>query len=333
MYKKIHILIILLAFCIGAKAQDPVFSQPFVAAQFLSPASVGSGGYENRFQSNTRSQFIGGNNLYRTIAVGWDTRFSRKDPELLNYLGIGTQIISDQVMGGIMQTNYVSLNLAYHLFLDNDAHKNFALGLGTTFANTSLDKSRLRFGDQYDYTATYTGNGSLDLLKPFPSKFSVNAGVLYSIHSEQLFFQIGANAFFFSKPEVTYSLYNESSGLRKTMFVSVEKTISDIYTIMAHASYGSRNNVSQYFGGGAVGLPLSYKWNEVRRLYIGCFYRVGDAVIPSVSLMLNNYNMGLSYDFYNNSLSGASIKQNGFEITLSTSFGKKRHEFLRTLFD
>jgi hypothetical protein len=62
-------------------------------------------------------------------------------------------------------------------------------------------------------------------------------------------------------------------------------------------------------------------------------YRAGEAIVPNVSFMLNKYNLGLSYDVFMNNKSGAIIKQNGFEISFSTSFGKRRNEFLKTIFD
>jgi hypothetical protein len=49
--------------------------------------------------------------------------------------------------------------------------------------------------------------------------------------------------------------------------------------------------------------------------------------------MMDNYHFGISYDFYNNAISGANLRQNGFEITLSKSFGARRNDFLKTLFD
>ncbi len=52
-------------------AQDPVLSQVYNAAQFLSPASVGSGMYEHRIQANLRSQFMNGNSMYKTNVLGW----------------------------------------------------------------------------------------------------------------------------------------------------------------------------------------------------------------------------------------------------------------------
>ena len=330
---RIIISLVLIVSFVTARGQDPIFSQPYTAAQFLSPASVGAGGYGSRVQSNFRSQLIDGNSLYRTIAVGWDTRFQNEYADNINYLGVGGQIISDQVMGGIMQTNYISANVAYHIFIDELSNKNFSLGMGLTFAQISLDKSKLRFGDQFDYAAMYTGNSTLESLKPFPSKFSVNAGVLYSAHNEKMFFQVGANAFYYSKPDFTEFSFNQTSGLRATSFINIEKSISESYSIALHGAFSNRNNNNQFYAGGFIGIPIVYQWDEIRRLYLGCFYRGGDAIIPSMSFLMNTYRLGFSYDIYNNTLSSASIRQSSFEITLSKSFGTKRNEFFRTIFD
>ena len=87
-----------------AKAQDFVLSQPFTSAQFLSPASVGNGVYDQRIQSNFRTQSIGGSNYARNIVVGWDRKYNRKALDQSNYLGIGGQIISEQLMNGLINT-------------------------------------------------------------------------------------------------------------------------------------------------------------------------------------------------------------------------------------
>jgi len=77
-------------------------SQWFTSAQFLSPASVGNGVYNSRIQSNYRSQMLAGNQLYKTIVIGWDGRYKNKNEDVVNYLGIGGQIISDQIMEGVL---------------------------------------------------------------------------------------------------------------------------------------------------------------------------------------------------------------------------------------
>lgn len=78
---------------------------------------------------------------------------------------------------------------------------------------------------------------------------------------------------------------------------------------------------------------MVYKMDKVNRIYIGCFNRLYDALIPTVSIMMQKYTFGLSYDVYNTDITGARLKLNSFEISLSKSFGKKRNEWMRTIFD
>lgn len=116
----------LIVFAVNTYSQQGiVLSQPYISAQFISPATVGSGIYEQRIQSNLKSQFLDGNNLYRTLISGWDSCFKNADPEQKNYFGVGAQIISDQAMAGLFNSNYITLDFAYHLFLDANLKMNF----------------------------------------------------------------------------------------------------------------------------------------------------------------------------------------------------------------
>ena len=81
----------------GLKAQDFVLSQPFTSAQYLSPASVGNGVFDQRIQSNFRTQSIGGANYARSIVVGWHRKYNRKAEDQARYLGVEGQSISEQV--------------------------------------------------------------------------------------------------------------------------------------------------------------------------------------------------------------------------------------------
>ena len=51
------------------------------------------------------------------------------------------------------------------------------------------------------------------------------------------------------------------------------------------------------------------------------------------NIMMDDYIFGMSYDIYNNGLSAAGIRSNSFELTFSKSFGKRKQELMRTLFD
>jgi len=318
---------------LNAKAQEIVLSQPFAATQFLSPASVGNGVYDQRIQSNFRTQSIAGLNIAKTIVVGWDRKYNRRNEEASNYLGIGGQIISEQLMNGLLNTNFITLNSAYHLFLDGDESSNFAIGLGVTYAQTNLDQSKLRFGDMYDPSGNLTGIPTGELFLSNPSRLSANTGLLYTKHSGNTFLQLSANGFFFAKPDVTNSPYNEAPGMRSTLFLNLEKYFSENYTYLVHGAFSSRNKENSYVAGASISLPILSKFEHDRRFYLGCFYRFKNAIVPSVNIMMDDYIFGVSYDIYNNDLTGAGIRSNSFELTLSKSFGKRKQELMRTLFD
>ena len=336
MKKRVFILCILCCFYLIVNAQGPFLSQRYSAAQFLSPASVGTGVYQSRIQANYRSQILAGNELYKTIIIGWDGKYKNKDEDVVNYLGIGGQIISDQVMEGILQTNYATLNVAYHLFFDEDLKKNFSLGLGMTFAQSNLQLDKLKFGDQFLQGEFMNNSTSLSLknLSESASKISINSGLLYTYHDEKKFIQISGNAFYLSKPDLIAE--NPSAdNFKSFLFVNAEKELENKKSFLVHASYSSRNKLDQFLVGGSIGFPFGNNFDNYNKLYVGCFYRNNDAIIPMISILMKEYRFGFSYDVYSNDFSRAQLKPTSFEISLSVSslLGKKRSENLRTLFD
>ena len=333
MRKKIYILFYCLTLSLITKAQGVVLSQPFMSSQFLSAASVGDGQFGSRFQSNLKSQMIDGQNLYKTIVLGFDTRFKPADNNSKNYLGIGGQIISDQVMNGVMQTNLISLNMAYHIYLDNNLYKNISLGLGSGFTQTTLDRTKLRFADQYDYRAILTNSTSLENILPYPSSFSATASLLYTKHDQKSFVQTGFSAFFLDKPNMTYSLTNTAPENKYRFFTSAEMPFIGDYLLAVHGNYLYQKSNNQLNIGASIGVPLYNDEEDVKRIYFGCFYRANEAIVPSVSIISNKYIFGMSYDIYNTNKTSSSIRVSSFELSLSASMGRKKTDLFRTIFD
>ena len=330
--KKAYILCFMLLLGYKTWAQDPYLSQQFTAAQFMSPASVGNGLYQNRIRTNIRSQFVNGNNLYRTIVGGWDTQFNNNNPDKNNVVGIGVQIVSDQLMNGILQTNNISLNVSNRIYLDDNSFSSIAIGLGANLSQVYLDKSKLYFGDQFDYRAIVSAT-SAESIKGSTTKLSGNMGFIYSWHSDLMFLQVSGNALYNTKGSLTNSVENASTALKPNFFVNLERTFGDDFTFLVHGSYSTKGFYVQKMLGGAVGFPIMYEYDKVRRVYMGCYTRLGDAYMPTVSLMMDQYIFGMSYDIYNNNLTAANLKPNSFEISFSASFGDKKRNLLRTLFD
>ena len=311
-------------------------------AQFQSPALVGDGMYQQRIQSNLRTQIFGNMNVANTIVASWDSRIKNNSVDNNNTFGYGFQIMSDQLAGGLLQTNYLTMNLAYRLFLDGDKKHSIALGLAGTYTQTHLNQSKLILGDQLNSQmnnlSTSTGIPiSVLTFNNFPTSITANTGFVYTSHAENYFIQLGAGAFFNTIPNMVNNVKQEASGMRSNVFLNTETVVNEDKTFVLHASFNNRSNNDSLHQpiliGGSIGLPIGNKFEEDKRLYLGCYYRIREAFIPTFSLMMGSYIFGISYDIYNNDLSGANLRQNSFELSLSKSFGKKRNEFLRTLFD
>ncbi|MEI6586931.1 MAG: hypothetical protein WCL56_12645 [Sediminibacterium sp.] len=322
-------------------AQNMVLSQPYVNAQFQNPALVGDGIYDQRIQSNLRTQMFANNNVSNTIVGSWDSRFKNNDIDNINFFGYGLQLMSDQLAGGLLQTNYMTMNLSYRIYINDQEENSIALGLAGTYAQTFLNQSKLVLGDQlYSQMMNLSSISGLPVTQlsfnKFPHSFTANAGFVFKHHSEKSYIQAGIGAFN-TVPNVVTDIGQESAGLRGAVFINAEQLLEDDKTYVLHASYSNRSNNAtinqQIIFGGSLGLPIAYKAETLRRLYLGCYYRLKEAFIPTISFMMDGNVFGISYDVYNNDITGASIKQNSFELSFSKSFGKKRNEWMRTIFD
>ena len=98
-------------------------------------------------------------------------------------------------------------------------------------------------------------------------------------------------------------------------------------------AFTNRIKENTYVAGASFSFPIKYEYDHDRRLYLGCFYRYKDAISPSVNIMMDSYIFGLSYDIVTNGLPAAGFRTNSFELTFSKSFGKRKQELMRTLFD
>ena len=165
-------------------AQNMVLSQPYVNAQFQSAALVGDGQYDQRIQSNLRTQMFNNNNVSSTIVAGWDSRFKSKDAENNSSFGYGFQIMSDQLAGGLLQTNYLTMNLAYRIFVDEGKNNSIALGLAGTYAQSTLNQSKLKLGDQLNSQMNNLSSAGFPVsdlyFNKFPASLTANTGFVFN---------------------------------------------------------------------------------------------------------------------------------------------------------
>lgn len=335
--KSLKFTFIFLVIAFSVKAQAPYISQNFTAGHFFNPATVGLGSF-NKAQIFFRTQFNGVGQPYKTTGLGADFGFLKNEQTEPNNLGFGIQAVSDQVLNGILQTNFITASIADRIFLNDERSQFLSIGLGTTIITRSVDLQSLVFGDQY-YSGRLLNPSSLEVINSFKTKSTINVGLMYSQNKEASFIQIGASSYFINR-STGYNTNNDSIRVSPVNEFSqilgqfnYEQVFGGNKTLMIHANYQNRYENEFVYFGGAIGLPFNETYESTNRFYIGCFYRTKDAMIPYIGLMLNKYKLGITYDIYSNDMTLANLKPQTFEFTLSTYFGKRRNEGLRSIFD
>ena len=145
----------LLTLSMGARAQDPAFSQFFANPLYLNPAMAGVEG-PTKFYLGYRNQWPGAAQPYTTYHASWDQYFDALQG------GIGLHVINDRQGGGVINTISVDAIYAYHLKVSHELSLTggFQLSVGHRNRKTGdlvLPSDLLGIpGNQlYDYSVLY----------------------------------------------------------------------------------------------------------------------------------------------------------------------------------
>ncbi len=313
-------------------AQTHYSSQNFNLNNFFNPANSGFG-VNNKVQTIFRTQFEGVGNAYRTIGLAADVALLRKNSyDKNNLFGLGVQAVSEQVLDGVLQTNAVTLSLANRIFLDEDKASSIALGISSTLITRTIDASKLTFGDQYNSGRLFN-TSSLEAINAYPSKFSSNVGLLYTLSNEQTFFQLGGSLFYINRSATQQALEKFDQSYQTLGQINIEKRIWEDHTIVFHADYQNRFESEFFYVGALLSVPMNTPGENTDRFYFGCFYRTKDATIPYVGLMYKKYKFGLSYDIYQSNMALSSLRPHTFEFTITTNISHRVTDKLVGLFN
>ena len=332
MNKYISIFFICLSclFKINICAQTPYTSQNISITNYLNPANVGFG-TNSQLNSFFRNQFAGVGDAYKTIGIAADFKLFKKDDFEPNTFGMGIQAVSERVLNGALQTNYITLNFANRVFFNQLKTKSLSLGIGASYITRTLDRTQLSFGDQFNSGRLFF-NTTADFIADFPSKYATNVGLMYNSSSPNTFVQYGASSYYIFRTAVNQSYSNVNQNFQMNYLFNLEQRIVENNTILFHADYQDRLEVTNYYVGMAMGFAIPEKNDNVNRLYVGCFYRSKDAIIPYVGLLLNKYKFGISYDIYQNNMTTSNLHPQTLEFNLTSFLGRNKTSNLVTIF-
>lgn len=309
-------------------AQDPHFSQFYAAPLFLSPAQTLNTDADMRFMTAVRSQWINPASPYITGLVSVERRLLKRQIEN-NILAGGLAFMHDYTFDGILKSNYVQADLAYHVFLDKDHIHKLSLGFSGMYGNKYLDFSRLVFAEQFTTGGFNTSLPSGEMLTNMKPFISTSTGVSYSRATEAARFDIGGSMFHLNGPKQSF-LKDETQVVprRWVANTSIDLMRANDDIINIGLVYQHQANLDYWLAGLNYGICLSKLGNNgygqtganLTYLNFGTFFRLNDAIVPYISLYHNDMQFGFSYDETLSKLSIARPRARTFEFTLSYRF-------------
>ena len=315
--RKSLVILCALLLTIMVKAQDPHFSQFFASPLTLNPAFTGKFDGSWRVAANHRDQWPSIPKAYVTTSASIDFPILKKRIPQNDVFGVGISGLTDASANSILKLNYGSVSLSYHKALNENGTTTIGAGFQATYSSLSLDVSKLTFEDQLTQNG-FTGTTS-DILTngKNQSYFDMNAGLLFSgsTNGENNFY-LGASMYHITRPKVSFKDKNWHLSGRITVHGGGSLPVSDIVSIHSSVIYQTQNKASEITVGAALSANFNQNPANPSSIYLGCWYRFNDAIVPYVGIEFGGLRIGASYDVNISNLKAATASRGGSEFSL-----------------
>ena len=309
---------LLLAFTFKVNAQDPNFSQFFASPLTLNPALTGKFDGSYRVAGNYRNQWPTINNAFTTYTASFDIGILKNRIPEIDQFGIGVMGFSDKSGNGVLQNNYAALSVAYHKGMDEDGYHQLGVGFQGTYLNKRLDVSNLKLEDMLQSDG-FTGvtSESFTQQQISVSYFDANAGIFYNGTTDGINnFYAGASVYHLNRHKETYLEGEYLLEPRITLQFGGRIPMGDLNSIHFSGNHSRQAGAKNTVIGGAYALNVNADEMNPTNLYLGTWYRFGDALIPYVGLEWGEFRFGASYDVNISQLKPASNMRGGSEFSL-----------------
>lgn len=295
--------------------QQYLHSQYFANPLSINPALTGDFNGSIRFSSISRSQWAEDGNPYRSLAASIEKRLLANSTS--GKLGVGLLFSSDNSNQDAFSVKRAALSFAYNMELDQEGNIELGAGFQGQYNQRRINPYSLTFESQFGSGGFNTGITTPELSKASTINYiSLNAGMLLNIKSsegKQLYF--GLAAYNSNRPKTNFLdadfvepvRWNIQSG--GTIPLS-ERTNLHLSSIFSLQQGGSETLL------GAVGSFNLAKNEEGKKLLLGSWFRVKDAIIPYVGLQWNGVQYAFSYDITTSAIKMATFNRNSMEFSL-----------------
>jgi type IX secretion system PorP/SprF family membrane protein len=315
--KKTICSLFFIACAFAAQAQDPNFSQFFASPLTMNPAMTGKFSGLYRIAGNYRNQWPTINQAFTTSTASIDAAILKDNIPEFDQLGVGFMGFTDRSGNNVLQYNYLSFSTAYHKALDENGDHQIGIGFQGTYSNRRLDVHSLEFEDMLRSDG-FTGvtTETFDGTKLNISYFDAHTGILYNgtTNGENNIYA-GASMYHVNQPKESFNEGDFRLGRRYT-FQAGGHVPYGLDAIHFSANHSRQAGATNTMIGGAYAKLMNPEQPVPTILYLGSWYRFGDAIIPYVGLEFGEFHIGATYDVNISKLKPASNMRGGMEISL-----------------
>lgn len=315
-----------LAITVQVSAQDIHFTQFDAAPLVINPAFTGM--FSGLFRADAIYR-----NQWKSVTVPYVTYAASVDLPIYadrngDYLAGGLQLYKDQAGDGNLQNFTGMLSVAYHKTFGGSSgfrQSDLAVGLQGGYAQKSIDLSKLYFGDEY-VNGTFVQGSSQEYRLGIGNQVNyalVNAGISFA-HSNgsNVSYIIAAGANNLNQPnDAIERKQNSQTGLdmRYTGELGIDWTVGERLMLRPAVLYQYQAAASEIIAGNEFHYTLSQHTdinNYTTAVFLGGWYRTGDATMITAGMEFNGFRVGVGYDYNISALNSASNGNGGFEISL-----------------
>lgn len=292
-------------------AQDPQFTQFYANPLYLNPAFAGSVRCP-RFVLNYRNQWpaIPGN--FVTYSASYDQHFDAIGG------GLGVLVTNDVAGEGTLVTTNVSGIYSYHL----PVTRNFSIkaGFQATYAQRTLDWTRLTFGDQIDSRYGFIYQTQETFGPNSVSFIDFSAGVIG--YSERFF--IGFAAHHLTQPDQSFLVPTSRLPLKITghtgavIHLGRKTRFNDPAKISPNILFQQQQDFRQ------INLGMYFQKSP---FIAGLWYRNKDAFIILLGLQQGLFKFGYSYDVTISPLTNATAGAHEVSLAFQLECKPKKKRF------
>lgn len=305
-------------------AQDIHFSQFFTNPLIMSPATTGyfNGNYrigfnykyqwpaliqQNAFNYHTQSPFIDFAFGEKALKMGW--------------FGAGVHFLNDVAGDGSLSYKRIGGSFAYHQAFDKKQRYVMSAGFGINYILRSVDFNKFYFNNQWVEDAGFDRgiNPNEPINRENFSMIDMSLGLNFGFRvHKQVLLNGGLSVLHINRPRHSFYNSSEKLGLRYTTQLNVDYDINLNYSISFNGYYSYQNAASE----GVVGVMGSIRPNPKRNnkvgssIYAGLYYRVKDALAPTIGYGYNQTRLLVNYDVTFSSLARPAKVNGGLEISL-----------------